>query len=191
MSRAMGFLDDCVASPLDLDVYLPIVARNTLLTPPTCAEAIVNGGFESMDGWTINASAIPAGYVTVPSPAHSGGRSMRSGIDGQAGDQYAFSSFQQTVSIPPNAVAATLSFWRYRLSTNTIDDRQMLRLTDAGGTINYPMYDQVNDPTWNRAQFDLIGYTSPVTLYFNTINNASAGTTAMYIDDVSLEICTP
>ncbi|HLF26370.1 MAG TPA: N-acetylmuramoyl-L-alanine amidase [Anaerolineae bacterium] len=177
-------------------VYLPILSQNftSAGTPaPTCYEAIVNGGFETTGGWTINyGPAAPPAYVSAPSQVHSGARSMRSGIDGQVADTNSYSSFTQTVSIPANAVSASLSFWRYRKSTDTVNDLQMLRLTNSNGGVDYLVYEKVNDPHWTEAQSDLLEHAgTTVTLYFNTINNTPAGTTAVYIDDVSLQVCTP
>ena len=89
-----------------------------------------------------------------------------------------------------NAITATLSFWRYRKSTDTVNDLQMLKLTDVAG-VDYLVYERVNDPGWDQAQFDLLGHTGSITLYFNTINTTAPGVTAMYLDDVSLQICVP
>lgn len=178
-----------------LNVYLPVIARNFAgggAIPPNCQELIVNGDFESSGGWTINAGPpVPAAIVSSLSPVHGGSQSMRSGVDNPALDQFTYSSFQQAVSLPANAITATLSFWRYRQSTDTANDLQMVRLTDSFGTLDYLVYERVNDPVWNETRFDLLGYRGPITLYFNTINTAAPGITAMYIDDVSLQVCTP
>ena len=50
--------------------------------PPTCQNGLSNSGFESNSAWNIPATAWPAGYSVTR--AHSGARSMRTGIVDQS-----------------------------------------------------------------------------------------------------------
>jgi hypothetical protein len=178
-----------------LEVYLPLIAKGfTVELPPApqCYEAVVNGGFESSDGWTINPSGVLAGYVVSPTfPVHGGARSMRSGItDPLSQALSAYSSFSQTVIVPTDTLTATLSFWQFRQSTAVSGDRQQVLVYDAAGDVDRLVYDLVNDPVWRHAEFDLRLYAGQqIRLYFNTINTTNAGVTSMFIDDVSLQIC--
>jgi bacillopeptidase F (M6 metalloprotease family) len=49
-----------------------------------------------------------------------------------------------------------------------------------------------NDQAWTFHQFDLDDYASQtIKLQFGVYNNGRDGVTAMYVDDVSLEVCFP
>ncbi|NIQ57567.1 MAG: hypothetical protein GWN71_30500, partial [Gammaproteobacteria bacterium] len=76
-------------------------------------DMIVDGGFEASGGWSLPATVRPAEYSDRV--AYDGRRSVRVGIvDG--GNGYAYSSARQTVTVPTDAVSATLSFYTYPVS---------------------------------------------------------------------------
>jgi bacillopeptidase F (M6 metalloprotease family) len=120
---------------------------------------------------------------------------MRLGITDQ-GDAKSYSSIYQEVPIPENAVNATLSFWYYPISQDTIK-------YDWQGAI---IYDQTlthilawampkvcsNSQTWTQHTFDLTPYKGQtIKVYFNVYNDGVGNLkTAMYLDDVSVQVCT-
>ena len=74
-----------------------------------CSEAIVNGCFETNDGWVIPFTEYSAGYTTLE--AYSGSRSMRTGITNPIYNRYSYSDAKQTISIPAGTDSAVLTFW--------------------------------------------------------------------------------
>ncbi|GAG49401.1 unnamed protein product, partial [marine sediment metagenome] len=114
-----------VSNAFDLDTATDVI---TVTTPPT--ELIVNCGFEEDDdAWKSGWTPRPAAYSTEV--VHSGARSMRLGITDQS-DAYSYSSISQKVTIPFDAYYATLSFWYYPLSQDSIEhDWQEALILDA------------------------------------------------------------
>jgi len=170
-------------------VYLPIILKG--LAPnesPVCANVMVNGGFESEAGWSINATPIPAAYSTAQ--VHSGTRSMRLGLVPPADGVFSFSSVDQTIPLPAG-VSATLIFWLYPINENTDDgDLQYLGLYDKEGTWTTLWSGQLNTQSWTSLQIDLTPYLGQVVnLRFSVKNDGDDDTTALYLDDVRLEVC--
>jgi hypothetical protein len=106
-----------------------------------------------------------------------------------------YSSGYQTISIPWNATAATLTFWYKPGSTASSGNFQRVLLLDP---ITYSPVAQLmrvleHSATWRFASFDLTAYRgwNPV-LYFEVYNsNVEYGPyTWMYLDDVSVQACT-
>ena len=80
-----------------------------------CYEALSNRSFESNTAWIIPATEYSAGYST--SQAHTGSRSMRSGIYIATHNVFSYSDFRQKVTIPSNATSADLMVWIWPKST--------------------------------------------------------------------------
>ena len=76
-----------------------------------CSEGVQNGGFEQGTNWTFVASPRPATYTTAL--AHSGSRSMRTGIVDLAQRLESRSEVYQDVAIPSDTNQATLRLWLY------------------------------------------------------------------------------
>ena len=194
-------------------VYLPLLLRNyiTVLPPRPCVEGIANGGFEDGGDWEIPETPYSAGYTTTV--AHSGDRSMRTGIVDPADNIQSWSSARQLVAIPASAVSVTLRLWLYPVSEETSANPafQTHRSAPSIGTASPSMSDEAqyvfildennqwletliwqrsNDREWTFHQFDLIGYAGQaIKLQFGVYNDGGDPVTAMYGDDVSLEIC--
>ena len=119
---------------------------------------------------------------------------MRLGITDQS-DAESYSSIYQEVTVPGDAVSATLSFWYYPLSKDTIKyDWQEALILDAG--LNFlarVMKVNSNSQTWTHQTFDLTSYKGQtIILYFNVYNDGEVNLkTAMYLDDVSVQVCCP
>jgi len=120
---------------------------------------------------------------------------MRLGITYQS-DVESYSSVRQEVTIPGDAVSATLSFWYYPLCQDTVQN-------DWQGVI---IYDQTlshilawampkicsDSQSWTHHTFNLTPYKGQtIVIYFNVYNNGAGDRkTAMYLDDVSVKTCT-
>jgi len=191
--------------------HLPLVLGNFQASPPPgpCVEGITNGGFESGGDWEIPLTAYPAGYTTAV--AHSGSRSMRVGIVEPADNAYSYSSARQAMTIPAGAISATLRFWLYSLSgeppadpaflahplapaiekASLSDDAQYVLVLDQDNQrIDTLVWQRSDDHQWTFHQFDLDHYAGQtITLQFGVYNDGWSGVTAIYVDDVSLEMC--
>jgi len=118
---------------------------------------------------------------------------MRLGITDQS-DAESYSSIYQEVTIPGDAVSATLSFWYYPLSKDTIKyDWQEALILDAGlNVLARVMKVNSNSQTWTHQTFNLTPYKGQtIKVYFNVYNDGAINLkTAMYLDDVSVQVCT-
>jgi len=118
---------------------------------------------------------------------------MRLGITDQS-DTESWSSIYQEVTIPGDAASATLSFWYYPLCRDTVEyDWQAVIIYDqAWGILDWVMPKICSDSrTWTRHTFDLAPYKGQtIKVYFNVYNDGLDDLkTAMYLDDVSVEVC--
>jgi PKD repeat protein len=182
-------------------------------TTPTCTFVLVNGGFEGNEGWTFFPDTpYPATYTLAIT--HTGSRSLRTGIVDSVDDVESYSSAQQTVTIPSDVVSATLGFWLYTTSEEITLKRQapapprgavfeaapladdlqyVLVMDEEDNVLGSPLvWDRMNDREWVYREFELakpvyLGHT--VKLRFGTFNDGRDGVTAMYVDDVSMELC--
>jgi hypothetical protein len=175
----------------------------------SCAEAIVNGGFEDNSAWDIPITEWPAGYSS--SEAHSGSRSMRTGIVNQGDNRYSYSSARQRVSIPAGTTSAYLSFWIKPYSEQVLGyslpeapaigspfsegvlstDVQYVLVLDSNYNVVQNLIWQISDSrTWSQYTFNLTSYAGQtIWLHFGTYNDGLDGISSMYADDVSLDIC--
>jgi PKD repeat protein len=160
-------------------------------TPTNCAEMVINGGFETDGNWDIPATAYPAIYTATL--AHGGSRSLRAGIVNPADNVYSYSSAWQTVTIPRNAQSAVWRFWLYPTMTQTSGDSDYQRafiLDQLGNTMQTLVVQQSDARAWTPYEFELRDHAGEtVRLYFDAFNNGNRGVTAMYVDDVSLQVC--
>lgn len=67
-------------------------------TPAACYEGLANGGFETNAAWIIRTNPVLAAYV--PTPAHGGQRSMRTGIPAGGANVLSDSPIEQAVTFP-------------------------------------------------------------------------------------------
>ena len=177
-------------------------------TPPACANVVANSGFEENAVWQINVNEFPAAYWW--GFGHSGSRSMRIGIPGAADNRYSYSSAQQTVVIPSPLASARLGYWLYPQTSETVavltpppivptssrdrarlsDDAQMVLLFDRYGQQTVLRFMRENPGRWVYYENDLSAFRGQtVTLYLGVFNNGWSGVTAMWADDVALNVC--
>jgi hypothetical protein len=192
----------------------PTVTPTATRTPtagPGCDDAVRNGGFELNSDWTFPTLDSTAAYSTAQ--AHSGSRSARFGLlpsttvssrsvsapernllGELAPTGATYSSGYQTVYIPSMATSAELSFWYRPGSQATSGDFQRVMLLDGNtyGLITKLMTVLESDDTWHHRTFDLTAYRGrSVVIYFEVYNDSTgtSGRTWMYLDDVSLQVC--
>jgi len=188
------------------NVYGPVSGTVSMTS---CVEGIANGGFESDGDWEIPVTAWPARYTEAA--AHTGQRSVRVGIVEPADNVESYSSARQFVTIPTDTTGATLRFWLYPLSGEppagltfstppqapmtgealVSEDAQYVLILDASGQqMEALLWQRRDDRVWTSYQFDLTAYAGQtVKLHFGVCNDGLDGVTGMYVDDVSLELC--
>ncbi len=187
----------------------PTVTPTPTGTPPACENKIKNSGFETTDAWIVPLTAYPASYAT--DRAYTGIRSMRTGIINALDNRYSYSDAAQYVTIPSSAASATLSLWVYASSSewNTLSlpsitlgkafgeealasDVQYVLILDQNNIwIDTLIWQRSNAQQWVQYTFDLKKYAGrTIRLQFGTYNDGGGGITAMYVDDVVLNVCT-
>jgi hypothetical protein len=166
-------------------------------TPPSgCPEKLKNTSFETNQGWEIPITAFSAGYSTAM--PFTGVRSMRTGITAAAHNRYSYSDARQLVSIPHNATSALLSMYYYPKSGEAMNmalaDRPTSTLfgTEALASDVQYLWIRSDSQIWKYKEFDLSNYAGEtIAVQFGTYNDGYGGVTSMYVDDVSLKVCTP
>jgi len=179
-------------------VYMPIVLLDHYVPGPTPmptptatprqpGQWIVNPSFETDEGWEIPHTDYPAGYSI--SRAHSGARSIRLGIASGA-NVYSYSSVQQAVEIPADATRADLSFYYFPVNSVADNDRIyfcILRASDDFelGCEVWMEYHQ----DWHVHSASLLPYAGQrIKVHVGVKNDGVAGITAVYLDDVELQV---
>ena len=122
------------------------------------------------------------------------GNALLVGLTDPSQDVFAYSSAYQDVTIPADVITAVLSFRYYPLSQDPERDRQIVELRDtAGGQLErlLGIGPASDSGRWEEAQFDLAEHHAgrAIRLYFGVLNHEGGGVTAMYVDDVSLQVC--
>ncbi len=170
-----------------LHLWLPTVLHDFVERETPCTDVILNGGFESDEGWTFNRLAT---YETVV--VHTGARSVRVGIPPGEPGQYAYSSVTQKVTVPTGSTA-TLSMWVYPIGEgNDSGDWFYVGLFDPFNNYHSIEVWRSNGQAWEWREYDLSAYTGQtITLYIGARNDGDDDTAAMYVDDVALEVCPP
>jgi N-acetylmuramoyl-L-alanine amidase len=167
-------------------VWLPLVMREEPPSPPpSCDDVIVNGDFESDEGWVLNRLAV---YTT--GLAHSGARSARVGIPPGEIGEFAYSSVMQVIALTEGS-SATLSVWVYPIGEggDSGDAHYIGIWTQVDAYVPLDAW-QSNAQNWERREYDLSPYIGQtVTIYIGTRNDGDDDTSTLYVDDVALEIC--
>ncbi len=136
---------------------------------------------------------------------------MRVGIVEPGDNVYSYSSVRQTVSVPTDTISATLRFWLYPMSGEPpgalipplwplaasieeaalAGDVQYVIVIDENDVTSSLVSQRTNDQAWTFYEFGDLGIYAGQTikLQFGVYNDGADGVTAMYVDDVSLEVC--
>ena len=176
-----------------------------------CANVILNGTMEATGGWAFTApQTVPPAYSGAF--FHAGAFSLQTGIPLGGVATTSFSEAFQVFNIPANAHDVHLSLWYYTTSSDTAVSHSLLpeELNAPYGSFvpaNDQQYAYLNPGGSDQAVLfklnannsggwvhftsdDINGYIGKnVKLLFGTYNDAVAGVTAMYVDDVALEYC--
>ncbi|RLC77033.1 MAG: hypothetical protein DRI81_09265 [Chloroflexi bacterium] len=164
-------------------VYLPLTARN--FSPEgggggPCVDVILNGGFESDEGWLLNHATYTTTHV------YSGTRSARVGTLWPG--QVSYSSVAQTMALT-EGITATLQLWLYPTGSDASDTHYII-LYDGGGQRHDLEYWLGGAPPWQKRVYDLSDYLGQtVTLYVGTRNDGEDDTAMLYVDGVVLKVC--
>lgn len=160
-------------------------------TGPICQELVINGSFEGDEGWTIPATVRSAEYSG--DLLHSGTRALRLGDINQASNLFTHSAVRQEISIPQEAITATLAYWYYPLSNDRDgNDTQgaLIYNSDTSLVLRKLQGGTSNERAWILQTSDLSSLIGePINLYFYTENDGHNGSSAMYLDDVSIQAC--
>jgi hypothetical protein len=158
----------------------------TTLAPPT--QLVVNSGFEtaSFSPWVAGGGA-PAPAI-VYGAGHSGNYSALLGSAGPP-EPYGDSWVYQTITIPSTVSKATLSFWYWASTTDTVTyDWQQAQIRNSSGSTLVPLFKTAsNARTWTKFTYDLSSYRgSTIQLWFDVHQDGYGDPTAMYLDDVTV-----
>ncbi len=176
-------------------VYLPLIMRDYTSPPPAaprCREVVANGGFETQAAWYSVATVQPT-YVYPPDIVYSGTASLLIGYTttANAPTYTVYSSIQQTITIPLTATQTTLTFWRYPMSSDN-RDYQYVSVGPTPISATTIVWSRAsNEQAWTPTTVDLSTYSGALTLRFGVVNRGGDGVTAMYLDDVSVQSCSP
>jgi len=183
------------------------------LLSPTCNQLLADPSFEERNDqvWERPITAYRAQYVQQP--VHTGSWALQTGIANPRHNRFSYSSAQQRFTIPAQAKNVTLRFYLYRTSGaqprgrlpehwEEVDPREIPLATDAQyvlllderfrvvRTLVFTLAKQ--DPQWREFTFDLSRYAGrTLYIHFETYNDGRGGVTAQYVDDVTVEACTP
>ena len=205
----LGGAESPVSSPTK---GAPAPSLSGLLYTPGCSEYVSNGGFETNDAWYIPLTAYSAGYSTVV--VNCGSRSMRLGIVEPLDNRHSYSGVNQQISIPADALTVTLRYSLYTISGDagpvptpqprmlggdprlmddlSYDVQYLLILDKYDNWIDTVMWHCADDQIWVYHEYDLSAYAGQtIKLHFGVYNTGLGGVTAMYLDNVSLEVCRP
>ncbi len=122
--------------------------------------------------------------------AHSGRYSARLGRVGTNGTEPSGdSSIAQSVAIPATATKATLSFWYWGATTDSVTyDWQEAQFRSASGVkLAQVLHTASNAQVWTQVTFDATPHKGQtVQLWFNVHQDGYGDLTYMFLDDMSL-----
>jgi len=196
-----GFLFSPTA--VELNVTNNLVGQDFAATA-TVIEGFTNVGFEDSSYWLLNGGAAYSSDIS-----HSGNLSIRSGIVDPAANAYLWSHVSSPlINIPASATSVTLRTWLYTLSTDSavqvsyasptslfgdtisaLDAQYVMVLDGSNNLLETLMSIQANERIWTNHVFDLSKYAGKsIKIQIGSYNDGADGITAMYVDDISLEI---
>ncbi|HUD66288.1 MAG TPA: hypothetical protein VMQ17_17005 [Candidatus Sulfotelmatobacter sp.] len=164
-------------------------ATITLTVTAPSTQLIQNGGFETgtLANWITGGVYSPfVETVQKHSGTYSAQLSASSGAEPN-GD----SSIYQTITIPSTATKATLTFWYWPSTTDTItyDWQEAQVQNTSGATLAQIMKVCSNAQVWTQVTYDLTSYKGQtIRVYFNDHGDGYGDLTYMYLDDVTVTV---
>ncbi len=184
---------------------------------PSCTNIMLNSNFEGVDGWVISPANIQSTYTTQY--WKSAFQSMLSGVPvGTVNPfpyQWTTGEFVQNVTIPADAISARLKMrllpkssyqWGYHVeeqaaldaakNTNAPEatESQYGHIRDATNTTTlFQMFKwfPIDSAYWLYREYNLIAFSGQtIGVLFGAANDGFNGNTALYVDEVYLEVCT-
>ena len=156
--------------------------------PPTGGQLVANGGFETgaFSPWVVGGGAPTP--VLVAGGAHGGTYSARLGTPSgpePRGDSWVY----QTVTVPSSASKATLSFWYWPATMDSVwFDWQTAQVRNSSGTTLATIFKTAsNTRQWTLKTFDLTPYRGQtIQLWFDVHEDGFGDLTEMFLDDVAV-----
>jgi hypothetical protein len=164
-------------------------ATITLTVTAPSTQLIQNGGFETgtLASWTPGGVVSPT-ISTVQK--HTGSFSALAGASSGSepnGDDFLY----QTITVPSTATKATLTFWYWPSTTDTITyDWQEAQVQNTSGTMLAQIMKVCsNTQAWTQVTYDLTSYKGQtIRIYFNDHQDGFGDLTYMYLDDISVNV---
>ena len=186
------------ATPTTEAIHTPTVPPTATPSPTAtpvsaspCNEGMKNGGFESGEAWIIPNTPYQARYTTAQ--VHSGARSLQVGIEDRTQNAYSYSSAEQWIDVPAGQ-QATLSLHYFVADGGGDGDYGYLLLRPPDGAWQILRIWHEATEGWQQVIAPVSHYAgSGFTLRVGVRNDgADDGAAAvMYVDDISVQICTP
>lgn len=154
-----------------------------------CQPILVNGGFETNDRWNLTTTKLSATYSTER--VVTGNRSLRLGIPPDEANIESNSAANQVLELPSPVSRITLRMQLWRGHMNDDKDFQYMQVLPFNNASN-PIEEvwRSNMQQWEPYELDLTKLAGQtVRIHFEVKNNGTGGTTVMYVDDVTVEVC--
>ncbi len=205
-------------SLINLNVSSDLSGQDFTAVPAAqgCNESITNGGFEVSTYWNLleGTGYYASAYSTIY--AHTGSRSVRTGIINPAERQNSESRVQSQPITVPSGATATLRMWLLPFSGEAVSrpaeterdstpevpesafgdmtmsaDVQYVRVLNTNNAVIGTLVNmRSNNGVWTYHQFDLTAYAGrTIKIEIGVYNDAYDGVTALYADDISLQVC--
>jgi len=162
-----------------------------------CQEIVLNGNFEQDENWRLLATDRSSFYTS--DIAHSGERALHLGLINENDDLAAHSVAKQLVFIPEQvegasaAKSATLSYWYHPTSFDTAEGDTLGALiynSDETFVLRKLQGSVSNEQAWVRQDHEMSSFIGEeIVLYFYVETNGDGQASGMYLDQVSLQVC--
>jgi len=155
--------------------------------PPVPPALVINGGFESggFNPWVTGGVKLP---VITTSQVHNGSYAALLGSTTGA-EPLGDSTLAQAIAIPAGASSATLSFWYWPGTVDTVyyDWQEVqIRRTD-GQILTQVLRVCSNAQNWVQVTYDLTSFKGQtIQLWFNAHQDGYGDLTYMYLDDITV-----
>lgn len=173
------------ASPIATPTHSP-----TPSVTPVCYPVLENVSFEDDGAWELPNTVHPASYTETL--AHQGMRSMLVGVVGEA-NFASYSSARQAFQVPASCSSVQIAFWYYPVSEDTAHGRQYVLLLDADKQyLETVMWIASDARQWDLWQHEVVGHQGETLwIHFGVYNDGQGPASAMYVDDVDVQLCGP